>query len=247
MRIEKALAEVGLGKNKGAVYIASLELGPASVYQIAEKSKLPRTTVHEILGNLLHMGLVSFVSKGRTRIYTAEQPDKLKSLLRQKEEIVDAILPELALIANTSGLRPKVKFFEGIEGIKTVFEDTLTSEDNTLRGILSMADLYKVPGREYMESYVKRRIEAGFKLNVVRSKTTEAENTWATSMRESRELRYAPENMLFPMTIYIYDFRKIGIIGTEKENFGMIIESEDLYTTMKNMFEVLWHSSPLVN
>jgi HTH-type transcriptional regulator, sugar sensing transcriptional regulator len=245
MRIEKVLSEVGLTKNKAAIYLVSLELGPASVQQIADRVKLPRTTVHEILSGLLRMGLVSFVNRGRTRVYTAEKPQKLKVLLKQKEALVDSILPELASITNTRGIKPRVRFFEGVEGIKTVFEDTLTSEDDTLRGVLSMADLYKIPGKEYMEDYVKRRVEAGFKLNVVRSKTTEAENTWATSMRENRELRYAPEGMVFPMTIYIYDFRKVGLIGTEKENFGMIIESEDLYTTIKNMFEIMWHTAPL--
>ncbi|MBI3115331.1 MAG: transcriptional regulator TrmB, partial [Candidatus Kerfeldbacteria bacterium] len=33
------------------------------------------------------------------------------------------------------------------------------------------------------------------------------------------------------------------IIGTEKETFGMIIESEDFYQTQKNLFEVLWDVS----
>ncbi|HLD20422.1 MAG TPA: hypothetical protein VJB93_04235, partial [Patescibacteria group bacterium] len=50
---------------------------------------------------------------------------------------------------------------------------------------------------------------------------------------------YAPQDMIFPMTIYIYD-KKVGIIATQKENFGMIIESEDFYTTLKNLFEIMW-------
>lgn len=41
------------------------------------------------------------------------------------------------------------------------------------------------------------------------------------------------------MTVYLYD-NKVGIIGTEKENFGMIIESLDFYQTQKNLFDVLW-------
>ncbi len=37
----------------------------------------------------------------------------------------------------------------------------------------------------------------------------------------------------------LYD-NKAGIVGTQKENFGMIIESADLHRTMTNLFEVMW-------
>lgn len=38
---------------------------------------------------------------------------------------------------------------------------------------------------------------------------------------------------------YIYD-DKVGIVGTERENFGMIIESHELCLTLTNLFSVLW-------
>jgi hypothetical protein len=48
--------------------------------------------------------------------------------------------------------------------------------------------------------------------------------------------------LLFPMTVYLYD-KKVVTIGTEKEPFGMIIESADFFQTMKNLFDVLWQVS----
>ncbi len=44
------------------------------------------------------------------------------------------------------------------------------------------------------------------------------------------------------MTIYMYD-KKVAMIGTLKENFGMIIESEDFYKTQLQLFESLWKIS----
>lgn len=239
MSIESALSDVGLTKNKGVVYLAALEAGSASAQTIASIAELPRTTTHEILQHLVMLGLVSFVVKGRTRVYTAESPAKLKTLLKDKERKLESVLPELASLLNVAGAKPRARFYEGVAGVKTVFEDTLAVKNKTLRGILSMEDLYKIPGKEYMDDYVDRRVGGGIKLRVIRSEAKEVEETWPTSAGENRDMHYAPKDMVFPMTIYIYD-GKVGIIGTQKENFGMIIESEDFSDTLKNLFEVLW-------
>lgn len=239
MQIQMVLEEFGLNKNKGVVYLAALRVGTGSVQEIAKQAQLPRTTVHEILQNFVSLGLASFVSKGRTRVYSIEPPSKLKSVLEKKSRLLESALPELISVFNTKGARPRVRFYEGVEGVKTVLEDTLTAHDGLLLGILSMEDLYKIPGKEFMDDYVQRRIDLGIQLNVIRSEVKEIEETWPSSRDELRELHYSAADMIFPMTIYIYD-KKVGIIGTQKENFGMIIESEDFYQTLKNLFLVMW-------
>src|SRR3990167_4887263 len=173
MEIQPILQQLGLSKNKGVVYLAALEVGNGSVYEIARKAQLPRTTVHEILQQLMSLGLVGFVVKGRTRVYTAEPPARLKRILQEKERLLESALPELTSRFRTSGRRPSVRLYEGLEGVKTVFEDTLTVRDKILCGILSMADLYNIPGKKFMDGYVKRRIETGIRLRVIRSAVKE--------------------------------------------------------------------------
>jgi sugar-specific transcriptional regulator TrmB len=239
MKIEQVLSSLGLTKNKGLVYLTLLQLGSGGAQEIANKANLPRTTVHEILQQLLVLGVVSYISHGRSRVYAAEPPDKLKYLLKDKERQLESVLPEMFSMFNTGGIKPKVRYYEGVVGIKTVFEDTLTVVNKTLCGILSMADLFKIPGKDFMTDYTNRRIKAGIKLKVIRSEINEVEETWPYSVRELRELHYANKEMIFPMTMYFYD-NKVAIIGTEKENFGMIIESADFYKNQTNFFEVLW-------
>ncbi|MBI5622129.1 helix-turn-helix domain-containing protein [Candidatus Falkowbacteria bacterium] len=239
MSTKNILEDLGLTKSKADVYLAALAVGSGSAQEIANRAGLPRTTTHEILQTLVGMSLIGFVTKGRTRIYSAEPPEKLKILLKEKEARLEKALPELSALFNTSGIRPRVRFYEGEDGIKTVFEDTLTVSNKLLRSILSMKDLYEMPGKDYVNAYTRRRIAAGIKLRVVRSEGKEVEKVWPASTRDSRDLHYAPDDMFFPMTVYIYD-NKLGLISSKKENFGMIIESPDLYQTMKNMFEVMW-------
>ncbi len=239
MSIETTLADLGLSKNKGSVYLALLSLGSGSAEQVGKQAGLPRTTTHEILQQLVGLGVASFVTKGRSRTYSAERPDKLKNILQDKERSLLKILPELTALLNTSGVKPTIRFYEGVHGVKSILEDTLTVSDKVLRGILSMEDLYEIPGKSYMDDYVARRIAAGVKLKVIRSSRKDVEEIWPFSMAEQRELHYAPDGMLFPMTMYLYD-NKVGIIATKRENFGLLIESADLFLTLKNFWEVLW-------
>lgn len=245
MKIEKIqaiLKECGLSASKSQVYLAALQVGTGTAQDIAAKAGIPRTTAHEILQQLKNEGLVNFTTKGRTLFFTAEKPTKIQSMLRDRERKIANVMPELLSLYKTAGSRPSVRVYEGREGVKTVLEDTLTSTTKKLYGILSMTDLYDVPGKEYMKEYVERRVAQGITLQVIRSEEKEAESTWPTSEGELRELRYAPRSFIFPMTVYLYD-NKVAIISTQKEMFGMIIESHDFYATIKNLFDIMWQVS----
>lgn len=242
MNVAQTLKELGLPKNKADVYLTVLQMGRGSVQEIAAKCGIARTTVHEILLQLLEMGLVGYTAHGKARVYVAEHPNKLLELQDHRARMVKTILPELELMCNTEGMRPKVRFYEGAEGIKTIFEDTLRVSNKMLHGILSMEDLYAVPGKTYMDNYVRRRVALGIHLNVIRSESKEVAVNWPTSNYEDRDVRYSPSYLVFPMTMYLYD-TKVALLGTKKEHFGMIIESPDLYGTMKNLYDVLWDLS----
>jgi sugar-specific transcriptional regulator TrmB len=212
------------------------------VHEIALKARVSRSSTYEILEKLAEDNFVSFYDKQKIRHYVASDPEIFKKNLESKQYAFNIILPELRSIYNRLKSKPKITFHEGVDGIKTVFEDTLNSQDKTLRGILSMEDLFKVPGKKYMDDYVKRRVEKGFSLNVIRSKPKEVAPEWPAGPEERRDLRYPPDGMVFDMTTYVYD-NKVGIISTEKENFGLIIESEEFSKTMRQLFEVLWKVS----
>jgi sugar-specific transcriptional regulator TrmB len=236
------LKDFGLKDKEARVYLALLELGEAKAQEIAKKARIVRPAVYDILSRLVEDGLVGTISKGKVSYFVANNPEAIRRNLEDKQKAFDQLLPELKSVFNTTKTKPRIFFYEGIEGIRTVFEDTLTAHDKTLCGILSMEDLFKDPGKEYMDDYVRRRVKMGYKLRVIRSKPKEVAPAWPSSEEENRELRNPPEKMVFEMTTYIYD-DKVGLISTEKENFGMIIESKEFSRNMKHLFEALWQVS----
>jgi sugar-specific transcriptional regulator TrmB len=244
MPLIKELEQFGLDNKKARVYLACLEFGTAKANEIAKKTGLERPTTYDILGKLSNDGLVGFFNKRGVRYYVAEDPTKIKRRLAEKQAALDALLPELKSVYNALTAKPKITYYEGVEGIKTILEDTLTASNKQIRGILSVVDLFRVPGKTFMEKYVAKRISSGVRLYVLRSRPKEVEEYWPTDAKELRELRYTPDAMVFTMTMYIYG-NKVSLISSQKENFGIIIESEEFHQNMSHLFEGLWKiSSP---
>ncbi len=242
MELEAGLARLGIEGKRAKFYLAALELGEAPITEIAKKAGISRTTAYDVLARLVQQGLVTQVEKSGRLHVLAEDPASLLRALDDRRQLLAGLLPELRSIYNLSAVKPRIHFYEGVEGIRTVLHDTLGCRSRQLRGILSVLDLFEVPGMREMEQYVARRIEAGIFLRVVRSRVKEAGDVWPTRRADLRELRYTPEGVVFTMTTYIYD-NKVSMISSRRENFGMIIESEEFAALQANLFEVLWQAS----
>lgn len=242
MDIISVLEGLGMNENKAKAYLACLELGTATATQIANKARVRRTTIYEILNDLQHSGLINSTPKGHATLFTAEPPEQLKLVLKQKEKSVEKILPDLHSIFNVSGIKPKVRFYEGIAGVRTVFMDTLTVKNKVLHSMLSIADLYEFIGKDWFHEYTAERIATGAKLFVIRPESKEVEGVFPTSTKDNREVRLTPRGMEFSLTQYIYD-NKVALISTAKEGYGMIIESEENYKMQLHLFNILWDVS----
>lgn len=237
----RTLEQIGVTGRRANFYLAALELGEASVHAVARKAGLQRTTAYDVLARLTEEKLVTTVQK-RGKVYVAaEDPRRLLRLFDERQRALSIALPELQSLYNRSGIKPKIRYYEGRDGLATVFEDTLECHSKHLRAILSMADVREAPGNE--EEYIAERVKRGIHLRVIRSPAKElGDDLWPTSTAELRELRYAPHGTVFSMTTWIYD-DKVSMISSSRENFGIIMESAEFGQTMTNLFTVLWAAS----
>ena len=106
MQLQKVIEQLGYSANEAKVYLATLALGEAHVSDIAAKVDLPRTTAQIIVETLQKDGLLNFYVQRRYKYWVAENPERLLSNLRRREEIVRDALPKLSLIRkNARGKR----------------------------------------------------------------------------------------------------------------------------------------------
>lgn len=244
MQIERVLIDLGFQDTEARFYLAALELGQAPVSDIAKKAEISRTNAYDVFARLLEQGLVTQVgnASGKTMLVAAEAPENLLAIFEERRRKLQSVMPDLRSLHNRSMTKPRVRFYQGIEGIKTVLNDTIACRSKALRGILSMRDLYQVPGRAWMDDLVRRRIEAGVFLRVIRSPINDLDDIWPDSRDDLRELRFAPSEFVFTMTTYIFD-EKVAVISSQRENFAMTIESEEFTSLQGNLFEALWAAS----
>ncbi|MBI3626985.1 hypothetical protein HY224_02990 [Candidatus Uhrbacteria bacterium] len=242
MDINHVLQGLGMHENKIKTYLACLELSAATASQIASQAQLQRTTVYEILKDLQSEGLISSTPKGHGTMFTAEPPEQLKAMLKEKEKQVEKILPDLKSRFNVSIAKPRVRFYEGVTGVRAVYADTLTSRSKILRALLSIADIYEFVGKDWFHQYTAQRIALGAKLLVIRPESREVAGVFPSSTKDNREVRYPPKGTEFALTQYVYD-NKVALISTAQEGYGMIIESEEYFKMQLNLFNTLWDVS----
>jgi len=159
--IKEIIVKAGLSENESAIFLALLKLGKGTVSQITRKAGLNRTTGYDILDSLVSKGLVSVSGKEPLQEYLAESPDHLLRVLMEeanklKRRIlkIKKIIPELKSMHNVRG-RPKVRFYEGVEGLKDVYEDTLTSCES-IRAYANVNEMHQAL-IGYFPKYYERR------------------------------------------------------------------------------------------
>jgi HTH-type transcriptional regulator, sugar sensing transcriptional regulator len=240
--LESKLAALGLDDKEQRFYLATLQLGSAPVTAIAAKAGVPRTLGYDLLARLESRGLVAQVASTTVRHVVAEDPAVLISHWDRTRSVLDDLVPELKSMFNATELKPRIRFYEGAEGIWRALWETLECRSGMLLGILSMSELAEVPGQAAMDKYIAERIQRKISLRVLRSPGRETENIWPSSDSELRQLRYAPPTVDLGMTMYIHD-DKVTYLSSKRENYALVIESRELSALNKALFEGLWITS----
>ena len=121
------LEKLGLNKHEKGVYLTLVKHGSLNVTEIERKGRLHRPAVYKGLEKLLEKELIRISIKKKTKYYQAEHPRKLKQLVEDLSEEVDTAILEIQDLFRPQGARVAVEFFEGRDGIKSIFKDIVTT------------------------------------------------------------------------------------------------------------------------
>src|SRR3989344_4616240 len=114
------LSSLGLNEAQATVYTTALELGESNMQQLSRKSGIKRTSIYNFIDELKSRGLIVELKKRRRKIYSAVHPRQLLEMEKTKIMELEHVMPELLAIQNKSKTKPRVTFYDGIEGIKEV-------------------------------------------------------------------------------------------------------------------------------
>ena len=246
----KSLRNLGLSDKEARVYLALLQLGPATPYKIAKRSHLKRPTAYVIAEELLEKGFV-VVAPGEKHTYIARPPEVLFEEAESKMKDARKSLPELKSLQGGIAEKPTVLYFEGVEGIRqALFHRVKETHDTEILGFYadaSFASLSLLPVTlEYNEYRVAHNIKA---------------RGIVTDTKELREMGFDKffnlkdqASSAFNAKIVSKDIYSSNASFEFYENFikiiffdtaiSVIIESPTVARAMRQIFEMLWTRIP---
>ena len=241
----KILQNIGLTEREAEVYLILLDLGSTTTGQIIKKSGLHKATVYAILQRLIDQGLVSYILKEGIRYFDATDPENLLDFLKEKEEGLKEILPELKKKKETAKQKQEAYILEGLKGLKTARDRSLKVLN---RGeeilVLGASQASNQALESYWENYHNRRVKAGIKTRMLWSETTKK---WGKEREKLQltELKYLPKELETPADIDIFKNTVDIRVFTDKP-FVFHIENKVLANAFRNYFDLLWNQDAKV-
>jgi len=239
--IYEQLQKIGLTEREAKVYSSLLELGETSIERISKKSKVKRTTIYTIIGTLKEKGLVSTIIKKKRKYYVASDPRELELRLEEQKQTLKNIMPELLSITNLIDKKPKIKFFEGEEGLREVYLDTLNYPDKPLWAWLTEEAIQEL-NTDFVDHYLSQRVKKKIYAYVIAPDTPEIREYRSKDREFLRTTKLQKtQNFSVEVEIDLYGGNKIGIMSFA-ERIGLIIESQKIYNTLKSIFDSNWEN-----
>lgn len=243
------LIKLGLSEKEAKIYLAALELGGRTAQDIAKKAGVNRATTYVILLSMIKKGLATSYSNGKKTYFAAEPPEQLDHLLRKQEEAIfeqrrdlEKMIPELRALANRAEAKPKIRFFEGYDGIRAMVEEvTRTAPKGAqLAEFLALDEaLAAFPNYAALTSFhlLKRKLAA----RVIYTHA-DGPQKGMDDPTEGRQARFVSRSEYpFAASILMIPEGERVVISTYQKGYaGIIIENGELVETLQIIFDFWW-------
>jgi sugar-specific transcriptional regulator TrmB len=240
--ILQKLEEFGINEKAAKIYINLLRNQDVPVYKVATASKIPRTTVYAILEELESQGLVSSWKKNNVKYYSAENPENLKRILKNKELALNEIFGDLNSMFKLERDNPKTRVLIGVEGVKIAFEhmlDVMLQEKLKLVYAFFESQLTELFPKFFFDWRERKNKKTGATtFLLVPSGMGLHEHYKSDPFRVTREMPKTWPGGSFAIigsNVFFFSFK-------ENEVYSIIIESKIVSTMFGGLFMYIWNT-----
>lgn len=236
MDTKLALKEYGLSEKEIGVYLTLLPLGTINLQEIAKRLDYPRTTIYNTLNYLYQKGLVSKIIKKGVTYFESTEPNKLLEKLKQREKLIEGVLPQLEGLKKSIKESSSVEIYEGSKGLFTILSDVFkTKQQIYYFGSYSLSiEVLKHQPEHFRSIRLDKKIPA----KIVIDKYDE-ETFHKSSYKKITEMRFLDSLKDFPCMIFIYG-NKVALYTLKGDLVGILIKNKEVAQSMKMVFDVYW-------
>lgn len=239
---------LGLDEKSMSVYECLLPLRDVSASTIAKKLEMPKSTVSFKCMELVKKGLISFYTKNDTNYFSPENPAKIKRIFDDQKAKIDflsknfsQLLPLLSTQFNKFGEMPKIKIFEGVSGIKTMFKDVLESGSTIYGMTRNEGDMNKEVLDWLENEYIPERIRNKNEAFIIFNDNATTRTYVKRDKLLNRISLFVPEKQYpFSSCCHIYDGKVAFYSYVNTDMTGILIENRNMFLTMLTLFKLAW-------
>jgi sugar-specific transcriptional regulator TrmB len=242
MNIQESLKKLGLSERESRVYQELLKIGPTTITNLIKDTGIPSSKIYDILERLLQKGLATqIIVKGKREFHPAN-PEKLFNLIKEKEEVINEILPNLKNLYEKTNQETIAEIYKGKEGAKAIFEDILNEGKDWLSIGASAKSEIVLP--YYMENFYKR-----LKSKKITLKSLFVQDNETIKLKsklkdyKNIQIKFLPKEIKNLMSVFIYS-DKIAIIpitsDIEINPLIILVKSKESADSYRDYFNWLW-------
>lgn len=235
--IARNLIEAGFEPKEVEIYLAVLSLGKATVTDIARKSGVKRTTVYEYLDDLVRKNLVHKTSQGKRIMYLAENPEKIGKLLDYRKKHFEKILPDLKSVFARSSHKPQIRFYEGIEGMRAIY-DEMTKTSQTIYGAFAADKYFSVFNEKDNKKFFENIRESGGQIkDLIEDTPAGRKHAKSDNYKDIGHPKILPEDFKLSVDIMIAG-DKVAMISLVNL-IGIVIENPEIAELQRNFIKFI--------
>lgn len=235
-----SLKGIGLSDKSARIYVAAVELGEASVQELADKSGVARTSVYHIIEELIKKNFIIEVRKTKKTLYLPVAPKDIYLQTREKLREFELLAPFIEERMTSVHTRSKVVFFHGVTGFKQAWDLIFSSRTKEYAMITQGKHFLEFVKEKYiLDEIIQRKIKLGFRSRQLVTDNQYTRGFVTKDKKENRETRFLPQGTDISFTEIICE-EYVFFISNRIENMIFAVEHDGYAYTRRELFEVLW-------
>lgn len=240
MSLSEMLQKIGLSEKEAAIYLAGLELGPASVKALAIKSKVKRTTIYQLLDDLKTKGLFKETLRKKKLLYLAAHPNQLKVILNEQGEVLNRNFEAILSVTNSDLGKPSIELYDTVDGVHKMYEDALNEVSNETIGIAGDEAVVGLD-EEWLQKYIQKRQKTGVKAKTIMTDSKLSKKWMTEDNTHNRKTKLLLGCEKIPVNIEVVGDRVL-ISSLKGETLGVVIKSSRVASGFRTILNELWKS-----
>ncbi len=249
------LQDLGLTLNEAKIYQALVSAGELNINSLSVQANIHRRNIYDSLDRLIEKGLVLQILNKGDNYYQAVQPDSLLNLVKEKEDKLKQILPELQKIYATQPYKQQVIIYRGLGGLIKYWQNVLESTQQIKIDVLNPTFFCLVNSlRENFINFLKQASKQSINLRYLLNGLNDQYKEWLlfAEQNDLKNYKFLPTQDNKYSALEILNDRVTYFSGLNKQTNSLddlivyVIFDRRLADGQRQWFDIMWQYASVV-